>query len=122
MNAQISTAEIYVKTLIPAVLLTFLLLNGQPAMGHGPKGHGANEFTHLQAVKKGLVLYDKLIEKGKLNESWEIALADVQVYARTKSENNEIVVQFSRTEGEPRSVYIFFNAKGDYSGSNFSGE
>ena len=122
MKSKYLIINMKVKILLLALMSFFLILISIPAFGHGPKGHGANEFTHLQAVQKGLMLYDKLIEKGKLNESWEVGLADIQVYSRTKKEKNEVVVQFRRTEGDPRSVYIFFNGKGEYSGSNFSGE
>ena len=113
-----------IKHIVAAITVFFILfiLSGIPAFGHGPKGHETYEFNNLEALQKGLMLYNKLIEKGKLHESWEIGLADVQVYIRKKSEKDEIVVRFNRTEGEPKSVYIFFNANGEYSGSNFSGE
>lgn len=122
MKAKINAEDINLGVAITVVLIVLIWLTSIPAFGHGPKGHGANEFTHLQAVRKGLMLYDKLIEKGKLNESWEVGLADIKVYSRTKKEKKEVVVQFRRTDGEPQSVYIFFNGNGEYSGSNFSGE
>jgi hypothetical protein len=103
-------------------VLAALLLGTLPAAGHGPKGHGGNDFTHLSAAKKGIELYDKLLAQGKLNETWEMALTDIQVFSRTRENMQEVVVQFTRKEGDPRSVYIFFNSAGEYSGSNFSGK
>ena len=105
-----------------AVFTAVALLITLPAVGHGPKGHGGMAFTPLQAAKKGIMLYDKLVAKGKLAEAWETELADIKVIPRTNSNKEEFVVQFNRTNGEPRSVYIFFNEKGEYSGSNFTGK
>ena len=104
------------------LVLAALLLGILPAAGHGPKGHGGNDFTHFSAAKKGIELYDKLLAQGKLNETWEMGLTDIQVFSRTRENMQEVVVQFTRNEGDPRSVYIFFNSAGEYSGSNFSGK
>jgi hypothetical protein len=93
-----------------------------PAFSHGPKGHGGMTFTPLQAAKKGIMLYDKLVAKGKLAEAWETELNDIKVIPRNNNNKEEFVVQFNRTNGDPRSVYIFFNEKGEYSGSNFTGK
>ena len=89
---------------------------------HGPKGHSGMEITALEVAKKGIELYDRLLASEKLDSSWEIALSDIKVFMRDGGNKGEFVVQFSRTEGDPRSVYIFFNQKGEYSGSNFTGE
>lgn len=103
------------------VLLLMFLLSVCPASAHGPKGHGGAEFTSLQAAKKGLALYDKLVASGKLKESWETDLKNIEVFSRQSGEKRELAVKFSRSKGEPLSVYIFFTEKGDYSGSNFTG-
>ena len=109
---------------INGVMLLALLIVFSASMvwGHGPKGHGNQSFTAFEAAKKGLQLYDRLLESGKLAESWETGLTDIKVFTRDNNKKKEIVVQFNRTMGEPRSVYIFFSEKGDYSGSNFTGE
>ena len=103
-------------------LSTSILALSLPALGHGPKGHGGTEFTSLQAAKKGIILYDKLVAGGKLPESWEIDLDDIKIFSRSKNDKKEIVVQFNRLKGDPRSVYIFFDDSGEYNGSNFTGE
>jgi hypothetical protein len=105
-----------------AIAILFVFASASTAPAHGPKGHGGTEFTALQAVKKGFVLYDQLISSGKLPESWETELVNIEVRQRTKQTQNEYVVKFNRKEGDPSSVYIFFTEKGDYSGSNFTGE
>lgn len=102
-------------------LLVAILISASLAFSHGGK-HKPGEFTHLQALKKATELYDQLIGKGKLDQSWENTLSQVDVFKRGKDDKNEIVVSFQRTSGEPKTVYIFFNSSGKYSGSNFTGE
>jgi len=97
-------------TIIPAVA----------AFGHG--GKHSEAFTHLQALQKATQLYDKLISTGKLDPSWETGLEQVTLSKRQKGDKQEIVVVFHRREGDPNSVYIYFNANGKYAGSNFTGE
>lgn len=104
------------------MVLSFLLLLVSTTMAHGPKGHGGMEFTALQATKKGIALYDRLVASGKLKEPWETDLADIQVLKRKNGHKNEFIVKFSRSKGEPISVYIFFSEKGEYNGSNFTGQ
>ena len=91
------------------------------AFSHGGK-HAPGEFTNLQALKKATELYDQLIGKGKLDQSWENKLKQVDVFKREKDNKKETVVSFQRESSEPKTVYIFFNASGKYAGSNFSGE
>jgi hypothetical protein len=108
---------------IVAMLATLVVgLSALSASAHGPKGHGEQTFTALEAAKKGITLYDKLVAGGKLEESWETGLTEIKVFSRSREDTQEFVVQFERIQGEPRSVYIFFDEKGAYSGSNFTGE
>ena len=102
-------------------ILVVFLITASLAFSHGGK-HAPGEFTHLQALKKATELYDQLIGKGKLDQSWENTLSQVDVFKRVKDDKNEIVVSFQRVSGDPQTVYIFFDSKGKYSGSNFTGE
>ena len=79
-------------------------------------------FTHLQALQKGTQLYDQLIGKGKLDESWEAKLVNVSISMRRGASGEEIVVAFKRESGDPGTVYIFFKMDGEYAGSNFTGD
>lgn len=106
----------------PIILILTVLLIAPITFAHGPNGHGEKDFTALQAVQQGIVLYDRLVTSGKLAKSWETDLADVVVSTEQRDNNREFVVQFSRSKGEPKSVYIFFTEKGKYSGSNFGGK
>ena len=111
LNAYITITFLFIAFFISASL----------AFSHGGK-HTPGEFTNLQALKKATELYDQLIGKGKLDQSWENRLFQIDVFKRKKDDKDEIVVSFQRESGEPKTVYIFFNASGKYSGSNFSGE
>ena len=108
----------------PLVILVMLVVGmlAVSASAHGPKGHGGQSFTALEAAKKGITLYDKLVGGGKLDETWETGLTSIKVFPRSKANATEFVVQFDRGQGEPSSVYIFFDEKGTYSGSNFTGK
>jgi len=102
-------------------LFIVFLISASLAYSHGGK-HAPGEFTHLQALKKATELYDQLIEKGKLDQSWENMLSQVEVINRGAADKNEIVVSFERESGDPKAVYIFFNIDGKYAGSNFTGD
>jgi len=102
-------------------LFIVILISASLAYGHGGK-HAPGDFTHLQALKKATELYDQLIEKGKLDQSWENKLVQVDVFKRGTDDIDEIVVSFQRAKGDPTTVYIFFDASGKYAGSNFTGK
>jgi len=107
----------------PLILILFMILiSVSMASAHGPKGHGGNEFTTLQAAKKGIELYDKLVASGKIEESWETDLKNIEVFPRQNGDKQELVVKFSRSKDESQSLFIFFTEKGEYSGSNFTGK
>lgn len=117
---KFKNASQYFLALIALLLMSHLIVS--MASAHGPKGHGGIEFTALQAANKGMELYDKLVASGKIEESWETDLQSIEVFPRQIGEKREVVVKFSRSKGEPPSVYIFFTEKGEYGGSNFTGE
>lgn len=103
-------------------LLLTLLFAATVVFAHGGKAHEMGEFTHLAALKKATELYDKLIDSQKLDSAWETGLERVEVSHRQKGNDTEVVVAFYRDEGDPKTVFIFFTPKGEYSGSNFTGE
>ena len=68
------------------------------------------------------MLYDQLLAKGKLEETWESKLSEIKVFSRNRNSKKELVVQFNRIGSKPQSVFIFFDENGEYSGSNFTGD
>jgi hypothetical protein len=108
---------------IVAVIVTGVMVTGAGnAYSHGGKTHAAEPFSAFEAVQKATQLYDRLIVSGKLPEAWETGLSSIHVSVRGAENSRETVVQFKRSSGDPDSVYFYFDRKGDYSGSNFSGE
>jgi hypothetical protein len=118
--SMLNTDRLKTAAGIFSLLVVFLIL-ASVAFSHGGK-HAQGEFSHLQALKRATELYDQLIGKGKLDQNWENKLSQVDVFKREKDNKSEIVVSFHRTGGDPKTVYIFLNASGQYSGSNFTGE
>jgi len=118
-NQVIKKQEIR-SVIIFMFLLFTIIIPTVAAFGHG--GKHSEAFTHLQALQKATQLYDKLINTGKLDPSWETGLEQVTVSNRQKGDNKEIIVVFHRREGDPKTVYIYFHADGKYAGSNFTGE
>ena len=118
------TKQFMAKSMIMApIILGLIVVAGvMPVFGHGGKSHGGSEFTSLQAVQQALKLYDKLIVAGKLPEEWETGLDAINVGTRHSNGKDEYMVQFKKSEGEGGSVYFFFDQKGVYSGSNFTGK
>jgi len=102
------------------ILIIVLLAGPTIVYAHSGK-HADSEFTHLQALQKATELYDKLISGNKLEPSWETGLEKVEVSERTKGNQTEVVVAFHRSNGDPKTVYIFFSPDGRYAGSNFTG-
>jgi len=108
------------RTLTFTITLLAVIVTATLAFGHG--GKHSDKFTQLQALQNATKLYDQLIAKGKLDQSWETGLQNVAISKRTHNGKDEVVVTFQRKEGDPMRVYIFFTAEGKYAGSNFTGE
>lgn len=102
------------------VLFTTFSIVPPAVFAHGGKQHGENEFTAFMALREGAKLYDKLIVSGKLPGEWETDLVRAEI--STRKDGQEYVVSFHREPGDPAAVYFFFTAKGEYAGSNFTGE
>jgi hypothetical protein len=100
----------------------YIGIGSLPAYSHGGKTHGGEIFTAFQAVQKATQMYDQLISSGKLPEVWETELKSINIAIRKSTDKREYVIQFQRAEGDPDSVYFFFNQQGKYSGSNFTGK
>ena len=122
INAATKTKKIGCAAVITLALLVAVTA-GTTVFAHGGKGHGSGgDFTNLEALKKATELYDKLVASEKLDVGWETTVEQVQIAERRKGTEVEKVVSFSRSAGEPKTVYIFFKSSGEYAGSNFTGQ
>ena len=108
------------KILQICLLILVLITSTTIAFGHG--GKHSDKFTQLQALQKATKLFDQLVTKGKLDQSWETGLQNVAISKRKNKGNDEVLVSFQRKEGDPKAVFIFFNSNGKYVGSNFTGQ
>ena len=122
MHAYSDTHISFIRLASSILLFLVVLMGVSLVSAHGPKGHGDTEFTALKAAKKGIELYDKLVASGKIEKSWEIDLENIKVFPHQNGNKQELIVKFSRSKGEPQSLYIFFTEKGEYNGSNFTGK
>lgn len=120
-NVRVSLGRSFFGSIVAVVALFTIVSVAGSVFAHGGKKH-ANSFTPLQALQKSTDLYNQLVGSGKLGESWETDLANVEITNRQKGGQTEYVVSFQRSTGDPKTVYIFFTADGKYSGSNFTGE
>lgn len=106
-----------------AVIVTGVIVAGAGiAISHGGKTHSEEPFSAFEAVQKATELFDRLIVSGKLEEDWETDLSSIHVSVRGDETSRETVVKFKRTSGEPDSLYFYFDRRGEYSGSNFTGK
>jgi len=96
------------KIVIISMVFSTVIIAAALAFGHG--GKHADTFTHLQALQKATRLYDQLIAKGKLDQSWETGLEYVFISNRKQEGKNEVMVEFQRQKGDPKAVYMFFNS------------
>ena len=109
MNAATKTKKIGCAAVITLAFLVAVMA-GATVFAHGGKGHGSGgDFTNLEALKKATELYDKLVGSEKLDVGWETTVEKVQIAERRKGAEIEKVVSFSRSAGEPKTVYIFLN-------------
>lgn len=122
MNHTSKLSTIKFVFLAAATLFFIITSNAGPALSHGGKSHGGTDFSKFQAVQKAIQLYDRLIIAEKLPEVWETQLDAIMVSTRQSKGTPEYVVQFKRRNGDPGSVYFFFDQKGEYAGSNFTGK
>ena len=102
------------------ILLSFMII--PQVFSHGGKTHEENEFTAFSALNGATKLYGELLAKGKLDETWEMELVNVSISTRQNQGNKEFVISYEKSNGDPKKVFIFFDADGKYTGSNFSGE
>lgn len=122
MNHVKTNHKIRVTLLFYILAIGFTCIAILPAHSHGGKTHAEDAFTAFQAVQKAAQLYDRLIASGKLPEVWETELKTIKISTRNTANKREYVVQFQTATENPGSVYFFFNQKGEYTGSNFTGE
>ena len=108
-------------TMVVFIIFCFNLLVVDMARAHGGKTHQSEGITALEAVQTATGLFERLLEKGKLDDSWESGLVKIRVSHPTDTSGSNFAVSFHRRSGTPEAVYIFISTEGKYAGSNFTG-
>jgi hypothetical protein len=103
------------------IIFCFNLLVTDMARAHGGKTHQSEGITALEAVETATGLFKRLIEKGKLDDSWESGLVEIRVSHPDQTSESNYAVSFHRQNKTPEAVYIFISLQGKYAGSNFTG-
>ena len=103
------------------VLLAISVTGAYAGSGHshGPK----TEITESQASEQATKLVASIVEKGKLNASWN-QVQPAKVQKKTLKNGLEWVITFTNPkEKDPtkQTLYVFFSLYGQYLGANHTG-
>jgi len=106
----------------------FLIFMTIPFFVHaGPEGPGHRHYTIItseQAVEEAAMVLQKLVERGKLAQSWS-NVGPSSAEKKSFKKGPEWVVSFSNpaeTVVDRRTLYVFVSLKGKVLAANFSGE
>lgn len=83
-----------------------------------PFGYSQQTVTPLSITQKGIDKLNELISSKELEPGWAKSFSQVTVSIRNVKGFAEYVLQFSSASGSPAVVTLFFNVKGEYSGSS----
>ncbi|MEE9119956.1 MAG: DUF6488 family protein, partial [Syntrophobacteria bacterium] len=101
-NVRISLGCSFFGSIAAVVAIFTILSVAGSVFAHGGKGH-ADSFSALQALQKSTDLFNQLVGSGKLGESWETDLANVEISNPQKGGHTEYVVSFRRSTGDPKT-------------------
>lgn len=88
---------------------------------HGQSIDHAMEISKDQVIEKASGYVDKLIDKGKLDASWQ-QIAPMEV---KENDDHEWVVTYSNLQiedSEKQTLYMFLTLSGKYIAANFTGK
>ncbi|MCF6281863.1 MAG: DUF6488 family protein [Candidatus Polarisedimenticolaceae bacterium] len=111
-----------IQAIIISLALSFFSLVSMAGTGHD-HGHSQPPITQNQAEERATKNVSQLIERGKVDKSWESIKA-------TKSEkkkfggNMEWVVTFNNasiSDSSKQTLYVFLSLGGKYLGTNHTG-
>jgi len=111
------------KNLMIALLATGLLVS-TPALAGPGEGHSHGPINKEQAGKKAEKRLNGLVDKGKVDKSWQDKKS-VSVEKKTYQGKQEWVVTFNNPELADKSkqtLYMFFKLDGHYLATNYTGK
>ena len=90
----------------------------------GPDHSHDGPFTKMEAIKDASAYVADFVQKGRLDPSWsEVEAAEVQKKTIEYSQEEWVVPFSNPDEPDPQknTLYVFFNAYGEFRRINFSG-
>ena len=105
------------------ILLTATTLLATSAFA-GPDHSHDGPFTEMEAIKDASAYIADFVQKGRLDASWsEVEATEVQKKTIEYSQEEWVVIFSNPNEPDPKkkTLYVFFNAYGEFRRFNFSG-
>ena len=105
------------------ILLTAATLLATSAFA-GPDHSHDGPFTEMEAIKDASAYVADFVQKGRLDASWsEVEATEVQKKTVEYSQEEWVVTFSNPNEPDPKkkTLYVFFNAYGEFRRINFSG-
>lgn len=112
-----------IKTLICSLFLMFFSVTVMAGAGHD-HSHGHEAISQGQAELVATENVRRLVEKGKLDESWR-SIKFSKIEKKTFSGQPEWVVVFNNdniADPKKRTLYVFLSIGGDYLAANYTGK
>ena len=107
-----------------SLLFAFLLTSTPSLMAHSNHHHSKSEIKDDKVPYMAKVYIKKLIEKKKLDPSWEKAEVKSHVKKKYKKRWEWVVIAENSKSQDPkkRILYLFISIYGDYIAANFTGK
>ena len=104
------------------ILLTAATLLATSAFA-GPGHSHDGPFTEMEAIKDASAVVAAFVQKGRLDASWSEVKATEAQKKKIKYGQKWVVTFTNPNEPDPQknTLYVFFNAIGEFSRANFSG-
>ena len=105
------------------ILLTATTLLATSACA-GPGQSHDGPFTEMEAIKDASAYIADFVQKGRLDASWsEVEATEVQKKTIEHSQEEWVVIFSNPNAPDPKkkTLYVFFNAYGEFRRFNFSG-
>ena len=106
------------------ILLITAILSATSAFA-GPGHSHDGPFTEMEAIKDASAIVAQFVQKGRLDVSWsEVEATEVQKKANEYGQQEWVVIFSNPNEPDPqkKTLYVFFDAYGEFSRINITGK
>jgi len=112
-----------IHAIVIIIVLHLLAFTAVAGPGHD-HSHSHDPVTQQEAERLAMKQVERLVEKGKINKSWQ-SMPVSTVETKQFGESTEWVVVFNnRTTPNPdkQTLYVFLSMSGEYLAANFTGK